>query len=74
MGIKDKLINTGSPLSNLNGGKGPVTDFKGSKLHYEYSINGTPNITLKPSPSLLDLDGKVPGYNYRKNCPENRTF
>jgi hypothetical protein len=25
-----------------------------SKLHYEYSINGNPNIPNKPSPSQLD--------------------
>lgn len=25
-----------------------------SKLHYEYSLNGNPNIPNKPSPSQLD--------------------
>jgi hypothetical protein len=25
-----------------------------SKLHYEYSINGNPNVPNKPSPSQLD--------------------
>jgi hypothetical protein len=31
-----------------------------SQLHYQYSINGNPNITGKPSPSRLDLGGVVP--------------
>ncbi len=60
MGLKDKLSNAGSTLSNLNGGTATVPNFALSKLHYEYSINNTPNIPGKPAPSQLDLDGVNP--------------
>jgi hypothetical protein len=73
-GILDNLTNNNSIFSNLNGGPGPVNDFENSKLHNQYSINGTPNVVNKPSPSILDLDGLVPATNYRDNAPENRTF
>lgn len=60
MSILKKLQTTGSPLSNGNGSTPkPVTE-PNSKLHYSYSINGTPNYPGKPSPSKLDLDGKTP--------------
>lgn len=37
-----------------------------SKLHYEYSINGNPNIPNKPSPSQLDDRAIV---KYMDNLP-----
>ncbi len=74
MAILKKLKNQGSILSNLNGVDGPTPNLKGSKLHDEYSINGTPNIPLKPSPSKYDMNGKIPKNNYRDNAPEGRTF
>jgi hypothetical protein len=74
MGIKDKLTTDGSVLSNLNGSTTTVPDFKGSKLHDTYSINDTPTIPGKPSPSQLDLEGKIPSYNYRDNAPEGASF
>jgi hypothetical protein len=74
MGIKDKLTTDGSVLSNLNGSTATVPDFKGSKLHDTYSINDTPTIPGKPSPSQLDLEGKIPSYNYRDNAPEGASF
>jgi len=74
MGLKDKLSNQGSTLSNLNGGAATIPNFQLSKLHYEYSINNTPNIPGKPAPSQLDLDGQVPSYNYRDNTPEGASF
>jgi len=74
MALLDKLNTLGSTLSNLNGGNATIPNFKGSKLHYEYSINNTPNIPDKPAPSQLDLDGKIPSNNYRDNAPEGRTF
>ena len=74
MGLLDKLRQVGSVLSNLNGAQGPTPNFKGSKLHYEYSINDNPNIPDKPAPSNLDLDGQVPSTNYRDNSPEGKTF
>ena len=71
MGLKDKLVNQGSNLSDLDGktasqmpGANPQ-----SRLHYEYSINGQPPFNgSKPSPSTLDLDGKTPS-KYTDNLP-----
>ena len=60
MGLENKLSTLGSTLSNLNGGTASVPNFKQSKTHLEYSINGAPNITGKPNPSLLDLNGVKP--------------
>lgn len=37
-----------------------------SKLHYEYSINGNPNMPNKPSPSQLDDRAIV---KYMDNLP-----
>lgn len=68
MGLKDKLANNGSPLSQNNGVTPPIPNFKGSKLHDEYSLNGTPHVQKKPSPSELDLDGKTPA-KYTDNLP-----
>jgi hypothetical protein len=39
-----------------------------SKLHNQYSINGNPNITNKPNPSVLDLNGQTPT-KYTDNLP-----
>jgi hypothetical protein len=74
MALKNKLSSTGSPLSNLNGGTATIPNFKLSKVHNEYSINGSPTLPGKPAPSKLDLDGRVPANNYRNNTPEGRTF
>jgi len=53
--------------------KGGVTEnnlskLRGSKQHNEYSINGTPNIPDKPSPSLLDPS--QPATKYLNNLPK----
>jgi hypothetical protein len=74
MALLNKLQTGGSNLTNLNGTTPPTPNFKDSKVHNEYSINGSPNILRKPSPSELDLEGQVPKYNYRNNAPEGRTF
>jgi len=74
MGLLDKLRQLGSLLSNLNGGVASTQDFRGSKLHDEYSINNNPNIVDKPATSNLDLDGQTPSTNYRDNSPEGKTF
>ena len=74
MALIDKLQNQGSTLSNLNGATPTIPNFAGSQLHYTYSINDTPNIPGKPSPSQLDLNGEVPSTNYRDNAPEGRSF
>jgi hypothetical protein len=71
-GLKDKLINgAGSPYSKGNGTTPatPIGATPSSKLQYEYSINGIPNIPMngyfthyqsKPLPSEMDLDGVNP--------------
>lgn len=74
MALIDKLQTGGSVLSNLNGNKANVPDFKDSKLHNTYSINGDPVVPKQPSPSQLDLNGEVPVNNYRENAPEGRSF
>lgn len=74
MALINKLTTAGSTLSNLNGGTATVPNFKLSKVHNEYSINGTPPVPGKPSPSQLDLNGQTPTTNYRDNAPEGRTF
>lgn len=76
MGLLDKLKSQGSVLTDLDG-KTP-TGFAGtaaqSKLHDEYSINGTPRVRSTPKPSTLDWDGKTPTiigkYPYTDNLPE----
>jgi hypothetical protein len=74
MSILKKLQNFGSLLTKYNGTRPSISNFKDSKTHNTYSINGTPTLANKPSPSDLDLDGKKPLYNYRDNAPEGRTF
>jgi len=74
MALINQLLNQGSIYSNLDGGDAKVPNFKGSKLHDEYSLNGKPRLKNKPSPSTLDLNGKIPSNNYRNNAPEGRAF
>jgi hypothetical protein len=74
MSLKSKLTSGVSTLSSLNGGTPTVPDFALSKLHDTYSINGNPSQPSKPSPSELDLNGRIPSNNYRDNAPEGRTF
>lgn len=71
MGLVKKLKKDGSPLSKNNGGNNeiPVGATDLSKLHYEYSLNGKPNVPNKPKPSQLDLNGKKPSYSYDQNAP-----
>ncbi len=60
-GLRNKLEQQGGSIySNLNGADAIIKDQKLSKLHFDYSINGNPNIPLKPSPSQLDLNGVDP--------------
>lgn len=68
MSILNKLTQQGSNLSNLNGTTPNISNFGGSKLHDQYSLNGNPNIVNKPSPSTLDLDGVTPE-KYTDNLP-----
>jgi hypothetical protein len=67
-GLINRLLIRGSNLSQFDGQTPPVTnqDTAQSNLHYEYSINGNPNLPGYPLPSLLDLNDPVGGDpNYR---------
>ena len=58
-----------STLSTKGETQNNLDKLSNSQLHDEYSINGNPNIDNKPSPSLLDLDGKTPS-KYVDNLPK----
>ena len=69
MGLEDKFTSGGSIFGAGQGGNSAnlqserdaiIGIQKLSKLHYEYSINDSPNIPGKPSPSELDLGGVNP--------------
>lgn len=70
MGLLKKLTQQGSNLSEFDGATPPNTPGANpqSKLHYQYSINGNPNLLSKPSPSQLDLNGLTPS-KYTDNLP-----
>lgn len=69
MGILTKLTTDGSQLSEFDGQTPPnIATTPQSTLHYEYSINGNPNIPNQPSPSQLDLNGVTPP-KYTDNLP-----
>jgi hypothetical protein len=62
MGLLNKLTQNGSTLSQYDGTT-PPTDpgvLPTSTKHYQYSINGTPNMVGLPTPSNLDLNGVIP--------------
>lgn len=71
MGLKDKLTQQGSPLSKANGGPipTPVGATDQSRLHFDYSLNGNPNVPNKPTPSSLDLNGQKPANSYDQTAP-----
>jgi hypothetical protein len=73
MDLINKLKTQGSPLSNF-GANFVIPNFKDSRIHYTYSINGKPYKQGLPFPSILDLNGNIPKNNYRDNCPEGLTF
>ena len=76
MTLIEKLEAGDSTLTSFNGAQPP--QMKGStdasKLHDEYSVNGIPNVTEKPEPSTLDLNGVVPSNNYKDNLPEGASI
>lgn len=71
MGLQNKLTTQGSPLSKNNGGINSLMpgSLRTSRLHDEYSINGNPNVTGKPNPSDLDLQGRKPINSYDVTAP-----
>ncbi len=64
------LTTQGSNLSEFDGQTPPITnqDTQQSTLHYQYSINGDPNLVGYPNPSLLDMNGVTPP-KYEDNLP-----
>ena len=71
MGLLNMLTQQGSQLSEFDGQTPPITnqDTQESTLHYQYSINGIPNMVGFPTPSQLDLDGETPP-RYLDNPPQ----
>lgn len=69
MGLQDKLLKGESNLTGYNGITPPIEDKSQSKLHFDYSINGNPEILGRPQPSQLDLNGQTPSNNYKNNAP-----
>lgn len=71
MGLLNMLTQQGSQLSQYDGETPPPAniDVQGSTLHYQYSINGNPNMVGFPTPSLLDLNGETPP-KYLDNPPQ----
>lgn len=71
MGLLNMLTQQGSQLSEFDGQTPPPAniDVAGSTLHYQYSINGNPNMMGFPTPSQLDLDGVTPD-RYLDNPPQ----
>ena len=55
MSILKKLESNGSNLSRLNGVTPTIPNFKDSKLHNEYSINGEPKVPNKPTSTSPNL-------------------
>lgn len=72
MSLLKKLQTEGSTLSQYDGQDIESTTPSGtpdSKLHFEYSVNGTPGLPGFPTPSELDLNGVTPP-KYSDNLPE----
>ena len=76
MTLEKRLKNGESTLTSLNGADGVVENKSISKLHFEYSINGQPEILGRPEPSQLDLNGITPLAPNRDGleAPINNTF
>ena len=74
MALLDKYNQNTSTLAGPRSPKTPVSATAQSKLHDQYSLNGTPGVKGKPSPSILDLNGVTPKNNYKDNAPEGASF
>lgn len=69
MGLQEKFLKKGSNFGAGQGGNSAnlqserdtiIGDKSLSKLHFDYSINGNPEMLGKPQPSQLDLNGITP--------------
>jgi|TARA_R110001592_G_scaffold309414_1_gene583648 hypothetical protein len=87
MSLEKQFLKNGSTYGAGQGGNSAdlqserdaiIGDKKLSKLHFDYSINGVPEINRKgvPKPSLLDLNGQNPSAPNRDGAvsPINNTF
>jgi len=87
MSLENKFLKNGSGYGAGQGGNSAdlqaerdaiIGDLKQSKLHFDYSINGLPEISKKgiPKPSILDLNGLNPSAPNRDGAvsPINNTF
>jgi hypothetical protein len=76
MALEKRLKKGESTLTSFNGATPPIEDKSQSKLHYDYSINGRPEILGRPEPSQLDLNGITPLAPNRDGLesPINNTF
>lgn len=75
MGLKSKLENQGSNLSELNGQTPIIPNFQASTLHKDYSLDGVPEADevrprngALPQPSTLD-NPKADANRYLNNLP-----
>lgn len=70
--LLNKLLTDGSTLSQFDGVTplSPIGTTNLSRLHYTYSINGTPFLRSRPEPSQLDLNGTKPKNAYTNRSPE----
>ena len=67
MGLLDKIQDSTLGLKGTTPTKFGDTASQ-STLHNEYSLNGTPSLPNKPTPSSLDLQGETPD-KYLDNLP-----
>lgn len=85
MGLEEKFIQNGSAYGAGQGGNSAnlqterdaiIGNKQQSKLHFDYSINGNPEILGAPNPSILDLQGVTPTTPNRDGgeLPINNTF
>ena len=85
MGLEEKFIQNGSAYGAGQGGNSAnlqterdaiIGNKQQSKLHFDYSINGNPEILGKPQPSQLDLNGIKPTAPNKDGLiqPMNNTF
>ncbi len=85
MGLETRFLKNGSDYGAGQGGNyadsqaeraAIIGDNKQPKLHFDYSINGNPEILGAPKPSILDLQGKNPTAPNRDGAetPLNNSF
>jgi len=73
MALLDKF-NQGETTLNYKGSNpSSISSDPSSTLHNEFSINGKPSLTSRPSPSRLDLNGSRP-QEYSKKGPTDGRY